>query len=116
MEAVRWLDWLKPGGTVIVNRQKIVPMSVSLGNAVYPDADVLLAALERRAGTVVAVDALPLAEQAGNSRTVNTIMLAALSTLLETDPAIWEAAILRRVPSKYADVNKTAFQLGQAAV
>ena len=42
-------------------------------------------------------------------------MLAALSTLLETDPAIWETAILRRVPSKYADVNKVAFRLGQQA-
>ena len=115
MEAARWLDWLRPGGTVIVNRQKIVPMSVSVGNAIYPDEETLLTSLEQRASTVVAVDALPLAEQAGNSRTVNTIMLAALSTLLETDPAIWEAAILRRVPSKYADVNKVAFQLGQEA-
>ena len=61
------------------------------------------------------VDALPLAEQAGNVRTINTIMLATLSTLLETDPAVWEAAILRRVPSKYADVNKVAFKLGQEA-
>lgn len=115
MEAARWLDWLKPGGTVIVNRQKIVPMSVSVGNATYPDEERLLTSLEQRAGAIIAVDALPLAEQAGNSRTANTIMLAALSTLLETDPAIWEAAILRRVPSKYADVNKVAFRLGQKA-
>ena len=42
--------------------------------------------------------------------------LAVLSMLLETDPAIWESAILRRVPSKYADVNKVAFQLGQEVV
>ena len=115
MEAARWLEWLKPGGTVIVNRQKIIPMSVSVGNATYPDEETLLTSLEQRAGTVVAVDALPLAEQAGNTRTVNTILLAALSTLLETDPAIWETAILRRVPSKYADVNKVAFRLGQEA-
>ena len=115
MEAVRWLDWLKSGGTVIVNRQQIVPMSVSVGNATYPDTEALLAALEQRAGTVIVVDALPLAEQAGNPRTANTVMLAALSTLLDTDPAIWETAILRRVPAKYADVNKVAFQLGQAA-
>ena len=115
MEAVRWLDWLKPGGTVIVNRQQIVPMSVSVGNATYPDTETLLAALEQRADTVIVVDALPLAEQAGNPRTANTVMLAALSTLLDTDPAIWETAILRRVPAKYADVNKVAFRLGQAA-
>ncbi len=115
LEAARWLDWLKPGGTIIVNRQQITPMSASVGDAVYPPEDEILAALETRAGRVIVVDALPLAEQAGNSRTVNTIMLAALSTLLDTDPAVWETAILRRVPDKYAEVNKAAFQLGQAA-
>jgi indolepyruvate ferredoxin oxidoreductase, beta subunit len=115
LEAARWLDYLKPGGTVIVNRQKLTPMSVSVGNAVYPDEDALLAALHQHADRVIAVDALPLAEQAGNPRTVNTIMLAALSTLLETDPAVWETAILRRVPAKHAEVNKIAFRLGQQA-
>ncbi|MGC9393760.1 MAG: indolepyruvate oxidoreductase subunit beta [Anaerolineae bacterium] len=115
LEAARWLDYLKPGGVVIVNRQKLTPMSVSVGDAVYPEEDTILTALKQHAGRVIAVDALPLAEQAGNPRTVNTIMLAALSTLLETDPAIWETAILRRVPSKYADVNKVAFRLGQQA-
>ena len=116
LEALRWIDWLRPGGTVVVNRQRIMPMSISVGNAVYPDEDVILAALRKRAAEVVVVDALPLAEEAGNTRTVNTIMLAALSSHLETDPQVWEAAILRRVPQKYADVNKVAFRLGQAAV
>ncbi len=115
LEAARWLDWLKPGGTIIVNRQRIVPMSVSGGNATYPAEEEILAALKARAGRVIVVDALPLAEQAGSSRTVNTIMLAALSTLLDTDPALWETAILRRVPDKYNEVNRVAFRLGQEA-
>ncbi len=115
LEAARWLDWLKPGGIVIVNRQQIIPMSVSIGDARYPDAEALIAALAKRASRVIVVDALPLAEEAGNPRTVNTIMLAALSTLLDTDPAIWETAILRRVPDKYNEVNRVAFRLGQAA-
>lgn len=115
LEAARWLNYLKPGGIVIVNRQKITPMSVSVGNAAYPDEDAILAGLRQCASRVIAVDALPLAEQAGNPRTVNTVMLAALSTLLETDAEIWETAILRRVPAKYADVNKVAFRLGQQA-
>jgi indolepyruvate ferredoxin oxidoreductase beta subunit len=115
LEAARWIDWLKPGGVVIVNRQKIVPMSVSVGDAVYPDEPAILAALRQRARRVIEVDALPLAEQAGNPKTVNTIMLAALSTLLETDPAVWETAILRRVPARYEDVNRVAFKLGQEA-
>ncbi len=115
LEAARWVEWLRPGGTVIVNRQVIVPMSVSVGDARYPPAEAILAALEARAGRVIVVDALPLAERAGNLRTVNTVMLAALSTLLETPPEIWEQAILNRVPAKYGDVNKVAFKLGVEA-
>lgn len=115
LEAVRWIDWLRPGGTVIVNHQRIDPMSVSVGNAVYPDKEALLEALRKRAGEVVLVDALPLAEQAGDTRTINTILLAALSALLETDPQVWETAILRRVPSDYEGVNREAFRLGREA-
>ncbi len=115
LEAARWIGWLRPGGTVIVNRQEIVPMSVSVGDAVYPPAEEILAALRDRAGRVMVVDALPLAERAGNIRTVNTIMLAALSTLLETPTDVWEQAVLNRVPAKYGDVNKVAFKLGVEA-
>jgi indolepyruvate ferredoxin oxidoreductase beta subunit len=115
LEAARWIDWLKPGGTVLVNDMNLIPMSVSLGSADYPEQDDLLAALQARADEVIVVDALPLAEEAGNTRTMNTIMLAALSSLLETDPEVWETAILRRVPSEYEEVNKIAFGLGQAA-
>jgi indolepyruvate ferredoxin oxidoreductase beta subunit len=115
LEAARWIDWLKPGGMLIVNRQTIIPMSVSVGDAVYPDENDIVEALRARAGKVVLVDALPLAEEAGSSRTVNTVMLAALSSLLEADPEVWRAAILRRVPSEYRDVNEVAFKLGREA-
>jgi indolepyruvate ferredoxin oxidoreductase, beta subunit len=115
LEALRWVDWLRPDGMIVVNRQRIIPMGVSIGDTTYPDEGTLLDALRRRAGKVVVVDALPLAEEAGNARTVNTIMLAALSTLLETDPEVWETAILRRVPQAYTDVNRVAFRLGREA-
>lgn len=115
LEAARWADWLKPDGMLVVNRQRLIPMSVSLGDATYPEEEELLAALRTRVGKLVVVDALPLAEQAGNARTVNTVMLAALSSLLETDPQVWETAILRRVPEAYREVNEVAFRLGQEA-
>ncbi len=115
LEAARWIDWLTPGGTLVVNRQMIVPMSVSVGEAVYPEEDDIIDALRARASKVVLVDALPLAEEAGSTRTVNTIMLAALSSLLETNPEVWRKAILRRVPNDYHDVNEIAFRLGREA-
>jgi len=115
LEAVRWIRWLTPGGTVIVNLQKIIPMSVSTENAIYPDDTVIFEELAQYAGKVIVIDALPLAEEAGNIRTINTILLAALATFLEHDPAIWETAILRRIPQKYSEVNSLAFRLGQRA-
>jgi indolepyruvate ferredoxin oxidoreductase beta subunit len=115
LEAARWIDWVSPEGTVIVNRQRIMPMSVSVGDATYPDAEAVLAGLRERVARVIAVDALPLAEEAGSTRTVNTVLLAALSAHLETDPDVWERAILRRVPDKTQDVNRAAFRLGREA-
>ncbi len=115
LEAARWIEWLKPGGAVLVNRQQIMPMSTSVGTAIYPEEAQLLGELRARAGRVVVVDALPLAKEAGNARTVNTIMLAALSTMLDTDPGVWETAILNRVPERYREVNEVAFRLGQKA-
>ncbi|HHE72500.1 MAG TPA: indolepyruvate oxidoreductase subunit beta [Chloroflexi bacterium] len=114
LEAARWIDWLRDSGTVVVNRQRLVPMSVSIGDAQYPEEEEILTALRQRAGQVLVVDALPLAERAGNVRTVNTVILGALSTLLETPPDVWEQAILRRVPPRYRDVNAAAFKLGRA--
>ena len=37
LEAARWLDWLKPGGTVIVNRQQIEGFPLLLSTALYPE-------------------------------------------------------------------------------
>lgn len=116
LEAARWIDWLRPGGTVLVNDQRIVPMSVSVGEAVYPDREAILEGLRARAGRVIAVDGLGLAEKAGTVRAVNTVVLGALSALLDTPPQVWEQAIIRRVPPRYADANRTAFHLGRGSV
>jgi indolepyruvate ferredoxin oxidoreductase beta subunit len=115
LEAARWLDWLRPGGDVVVNTQQIVPMSVSVGDAVYPPAEEILAALRARARRVVIVDGLGLAEQAGEVRAVNSVILGALSALLDTPAQAWEEAVVRRVPARYAEVNRAAFRLGRTA-
>ena len=116
LEAGRWVEWLRPGGTVIVNTQELMPMSTSVGDATYPPREDILAALRDRAGRVVTVDGLAMAKQAGTTRAVNTVVLGTLSALLDTPPEAWEEAIIRRVPPRYADVNRVAFQLGRQAV
>ena len=109
MEALRWLHSLRPAGTLVVNSQEIVPSGLDE----YPreiDED-----LRRRVPDLLSVDALTLAEEAGNIRAVNTVMLGAFSSFLEFDDADWRKAIEARVPPKTVDVNLRAFELGRRA-
>ena len=116
LEAARWVDWLRPGGTVVVNGQKISPMSVTVGDETYPQGADILESLKAHAGKVVTVDGLAMAKDAGTARAVNTVVLGALSALLDTPAEVWEEAIVRRVPPKYADINRKAFKMGREAI
>ncbi len=84
MEAVRALPYLKAGGTVITNTQKISTMPVVTGAAAYPDD--LMERLDKSA-RVIPMDALALAEQAGEARAVNLVLLGALCRDLGSDMA-----------------------------
>jgi indolepyruvate ferredoxin oxidoreductase beta subunit len=37
LEALRWIDYAKQDGTIIVNEQRIDPMPVIIGSAKYPE-------------------------------------------------------------------------------
>src|SRR5512136_885091 len=36
LEAVRYINWIRPDGKIIINNQKILPPAVSLGQTEYP--------------------------------------------------------------------------------
>jgi indolepyruvate ferredoxin oxidoreductase beta subunit len=115
LESLRWIHWLVPEGIVITNLYKIPPMSVSAGKSTYPDQESILEELGKHASKVIAIDALSLAQEAGNPRTMNVVLLATLAETLEHDPSMWKKAILDRIPAKYSEVNRKAFHLGQQA-
>ncbi|MCD6334155.1 MAG: indolepyruvate oxidoreductase subunit beta [Candidatus Latescibacterota bacterium] len=112
LEALRWIAFLKPGGTVVVNAQRIAPMTVSSGVATYPE-DVLEQLRERTSGVVV-VDGIGIARNVGNPRVVNVVLLGALSKHLNIEENVWREAISGRVPPKTIDVNLKAFEAGRA--
>ena len=114
LEAARWIDWLKPGGTAIVNRQQIVPMSVSVGDWKYPSEEEILAAVKLRTDRITVVDGLAIGERLGKAQLANSVLLGALSRQIEgIDPDIWTTVIQRRVPRKYAELNRVAFWEGR---
>lgn len=116
LEAARWIEWLRPGGAVLINHQRIPPLSVTVGDAVYPAEEDILATVQARTNDVTVVEGLAIAERLGNPRLANTVLLGALSTRLDVPPETWLAVIARRVPPKYAALNREAFWEGRRAV
>ncbi len=113
LEALRYIEVLKPGGTVIVNDHRIPPVSVSSGNHEYPDDQRMRRVLSEVAAGVHFVPGVELAEELGNARASNAVMLGALSKFLAIDLDIWLEVITERVPEKYVALNRQAFLKGR---
>ncbi len=116
LEALRFLDQLKPGGMLLINAQVIEPITVKAGDSLYPPQADMQAAFEKAASRVCWVDGLQLAEQAGNAKAANVAILGALSALLDTPAEAWLEAVEAHVPPKAVEVNRTAFRLGREQV
>ncbi len=113
MESARWVEYLRPGGVIIVNRQRILPMSATVGDAVYPSDAEIERALRAVTDHVVYVDGLAIAQRLGNKNLANTVLLGALARQLDVDPAVWIEVLVQRVPPKYVEQNKQAFWEGK---
>ncbi len=110
LEAYRWVSYLKENGKMIMNNQQMEPMPVITGSAAYP-ADIP-AKLQKYTDSLVALDALKLAVEAGNSKAVNVVLLGVMAQEMEFTEEEWIQAIEKTVPEKFADINKKAFLAG----
>ena len=111
LESVRYLDFLRSDALLIVNKQKVLPPSVTLGVDSYPER--LPEILRERFSRVEIVDALDIAKQAGNARALNVAFLGALSRHFAVDENLWKDVISSMLPLKLVDVNIKAFMLGR---
>ena len=112
LEAARWLSYLKDGGTLLVNDQRISPMPVITGAAAYPED--ILAKIEAKGAKLISLDALAPAVEAGNSKAVNVVLIGVLSKVMDLPEEVWEKALEKNVKEKFLDINKKAFALGRA--
>ncbi|HEX3027667.1 MAG TPA: indolepyruvate oxidoreductase subunit beta [Clostridia bacterium] len=112
-ETARNLSRLAPGGKVILNRQMINPITVSLGFAEY-DAEAMLARIRQKAGGLLEVDAVSLAGQAGSARAANVVLLGAAAGMgnLPFPKETVLRAVEENVAAKFHDLNVRAFELG----
>jgi len=112
LEALRYLSYLSPHPTILLNEQRLNPPGVSLGNEDYP-ADVK-EVLSRRAKTFRSIPARDLAVRAGDVRAANVVLLGALQSILPIPEKMWTDHILKGFPPQAGPVNLEAFRLGKA--
>lgn len=109
LEAYRALPFLKKDGKMIVNTQEIDPMPVITGAAKYPED--IIGKLNNKAN-LTSVDALTLAESAGNIKAVNVVLIGVMAKNTDIAYEKWVATIKATVPEKFLEVNLKAFELG----
>ena len=111
VEALRAQHFLRKGGSMFVNDEQIIPVSVSIGNATMP-ADAR-AQLEAIGATLM--PAGRIARDAGSPRSTNVVLVGAMSTALPFSRDMWEDAIAKRVPARTVEANLEAFARGREA-
>jgi indolepyruvate ferredoxin oxidoreductase, beta subunit len=115
MEAVRYLDFLKDGGIIVVNTQPIIPVTVTSGLTKYPDVSDILDFLSEKY-IVKAFNADELAFEAGNRLAMNVVMVGAVSSYLPISKETLLDSVKALVPQKTIEVNLRAFEAGRKKV
>lgn len=110
MEALRWLKFVRPGGKVVVNKTRIRSMPQLSGDKVYP-----VEALDEigRHADLKAIDAQKIAEDLGNGKAANVVLLGRLTQAMGLEAIDWEKVIRDNVKECFVDLNLEAFKAGK---
>ncbi len=109
LEAQRYAHFLKKDGIIIVNDCRIDPMTVVIGAKEYPEN-----IIENLSKThkVYSIDAGKIADELGNNKVVNSVVLGLSAKYIGFDKEDWIKTIEETVPPKTIEINKTAFIKG----
>lgn len=109
MEAIRWSEFLKPDGIIIVNNYEIPSLPIAIGKAEYPQG--ILEELQKNFKTIV-IDAGKAALELGNIKTQNVVLFGALVKAFNLTEVDWKEVLKEILPEKMLDINIKAFEKG----
>jgi indolepyruvate ferredoxin oxidoreductase, beta subunit len=116
LEALRYINWVKPDGKIIINQQQIFPPAVNLGNMAYP-RDVAKTFKKHFKENVLIIDGQGIAKKLGNVQAANVVLVGAFSNFFpEFKDADWIEAIKGLLAAKLHDLNVKAFYEGKKAL
>ncbi len=109
-ESLRFLEYLKKDGILVINNHEIKPVTVTIGMSEYPEKleEVYADAVDK----VYFIDADIIAKKIGNPRVMNIVLLGSLVKMLNLDDIDWKKIISESVPEKAIELNLKAFEEG----
>jgi indolepyruvate ferredoxin oxidoreductase beta subunit len=123
IETLRYIEFLRPNGTIILNNYLWYPVQSTFKRVKNPETsyvsfEAILAQLKKVTTDIYVINALELANKAGNPLTSNVVLLGAF-TKLKGFPVTLDQikrVISNAVPKKALEANLIALQLGFEAI
>jgi len=113
IEAMRYISYLKESGKIVVNDYEMDSVMTIIGAQDYPDG--VLDELEKMTDILV-IKAGEKAEELGNLKVMNIILLGALIKSMELDNIDWNSIIEKNIKPAFVDINKKALTIGMESV
>ncbi|MDO5562235.1 MAG: indolepyruvate oxidoreductase subunit beta [Synergistaceae bacterium] len=110
VEAVRWLNYLRKGGTLVVNDFEIYSLPVLIGAAEYPAG--VTEKLKAEVENIKIFNAAEIATKLGNIKAQNVVLFGALVKAMKLEGIDWKEVLTELVPPKLLDLNLAAFEAG----
>ena len=116
LEALRYINWVKPKGKIIINQQTILPPAVSLGQMEYPK-DIERMFKKYFKDNVWIVNGQEIARKLGNIQAANVVLVGAFSNFFpKFKEEQWTDAIKALLALRLHALNINAFYEGRKAL
>lgn len=114
MEALRWIDYVKPDGAIVTSTEKIDCQSVLTGRTAYPED--IVNELKKVCEKVLVVDTANEAAKLGNPKVANVILLGMIVKYMGLEHIDWEKIIRENVKKNFIEMNLKALELGKSLI
>jgi indolepyruvate ferredoxin oxidoreductase beta subunit len=110
-EGLKSLEFIKPGGTVILNKKRIYPIDMMAYPEKYPQDEEVVKLFKKAKAKIIWIDAGKIAREAGLPIAENIVLLGALSFIASFDKILIVNILKKHIP-RDLDKNITAFYAG----
>jgi len=111
-EGLKALEFIKPGGTVILNKKRLYPIDIMTHPEKYPKEEEIVRLFEEVKAKIIWIDAAKIAAEVGLPIAENIVLLGALSFISSFDRELIINNILKKNIPRELDKNIAAFNRG----